>query len=104
MKWQPEPVTPKSFEIVHSPSSGLGGGAPGRTRDAGHSHSDAPGRAAGPAIWSRLKHFLNPFDGRYEALKAGPWHLIVLRDFTAGPDRRHGGHPPGHGLRHRHRV
>src|SRR5687768_18168418 len=35
-------------------------------------------------IRSRLSHFLNPFDGRYEDLKRGDWRLNVLRDFTAG--------------------
>lgn len=31
-----------------------------------------------------LKLFLNPFDARYEDLRRGPWHLVVLRDFSAG--------------------
>ena len=31
-----------------------------------------------------LKLFLNPFDARYEDLRKGPWHLTVLRDFSAG--------------------
>lgn len=31
-----------------------------------------------------LKLFLNPFDKRYEDLRAGPWHKIVFRDFSAG--------------------
>lgn len=35
-------------------------------------------------MWERLKLFLNPIDGRYEDLRKGPWHLLVLRDFTAG--------------------
>jgi len=35
-------------------------------------------------MWDRLKLFLNPFDARYEEMRAGPWHLIVLRDFSAG--------------------
>src|SRR5262245_48483047 len=35
-------------------------------------------------MWDRLKIFLNPIDGRYEALKNGPWYKNVLRDFTAG--------------------
>lgn len=35
-------------------------------------------------MWDRLKLFLNPFDARYEDLRNGPWHLVVLRDFSAG--------------------
>jgi MFS superfamily sulfate permease-like transporter len=35
-------------------------------------------------MWNRLKLFLNPFDARYEDLRNGPWHLMVLRDFSAG--------------------
>ncbi len=35
-------------------------------------------------MWDRLKLFLNPFDARYEDMKQGSWHLIVLRDFSAG--------------------
>lgn len=34
--------------------------------------------------WDRLKLFLNPFDARYEDLRRGAWHLVVLRDFSAG--------------------
>ncbi|MSP59540.1 MAG: hypothetical protein EXR72_04210 [Myxococcales bacterium] len=32
----------------------------------------------------KLKHFINPFDGRYEDLRKGNIALNVLRDFTAG--------------------
>jgi MFS superfamily sulfate permease-like transporter len=35
-------------------------------------------------MWDRLKLFLNPFDRRYEELLNKQWHLIVLRDFSAG--------------------
>jgi SulP family sulfate permease len=35
-------------------------------------------------MWDRLKLFLNPVDGRYEDMRAGPWYLVVLRDFSAG--------------------
>ena len=35
-------------------------------------------------MWDRLKLFLNPFDARYEELLNKRWHLIVLRDFSAG--------------------
>jgi SulP family sulfate permease len=35
-------------------------------------------------MWERLKLFLNPVDGRYEDMRSAPWHLVVLRDFSAG--------------------
>lgn len=35
-------------------------------------------------MWDRLKFFVNPFDRRYEDLLNKRWHLIVLRDFSAG--------------------
>ncbi|HEY8505572.1 MAG TPA: SulP family inorganic anion transporter, partial [Gemmataceae bacterium] len=35
-------------------------------------------------MWSTLKLYLNPFDGRFEDLRKGKWYLNVLRDFTAG--------------------
>jgi sulfate permease, SulP family len=35
-------------------------------------------------MWRLLKHYLNPFDGRYEDLGKGRWYLNVCRDFTAG--------------------
>jgi sulfate permease, SulP family len=35
-------------------------------------------------FWQRLRFYLTPWDGRYEDLAKGPWHLNVLRDFTAG--------------------
>lgn len=35
-------------------------------------------------MWDRLKLFLNLVDARYEDLRNGPWHLVVLRDFSAG--------------------
>lgn len=33
---------------------------------------------------SRLRYFVNPFDGRYEDLLKGDWRLNAVRDFTAG--------------------
>lgn len=44
------------------------------------------GRMARPpdTMRERLKLFLNVFDARYEDLRKGPWHLIALRDFSAG--------------------
>src|SRR5687768_13477875 len=35
-------------------------------------------------MWRTLKVYCNPFDGRYEDLREGPWYLNVFRDFTAG--------------------
>src|SRR5688572_50311 len=35
-------------------------------------------------MWSTLKYYCNPVDGRYEDLKKGNWKLNVFRDFTAG--------------------
>ena len=35
-------------------------------------------------MWDRLKHFINPFDARYEDLNRGNWPLIALRDTSAG--------------------
>src|SRR5215216_1831910 len=35
-------------------------------------------------MWDRLRFFLNPFDRRYEDLRAGTWYLNVFRDLTAG--------------------
>ncbi len=35
-------------------------------------------------MWPMLKHYCNPFDGRYEDLWKGTWYLNVFRDFTAG--------------------
>jgi MFS superfamily sulfate permease-like transporter len=35
-------------------------------------------------MWRTLKLYCNPFDGRYEDLRKGPWYLNVFRDFTAG--------------------
>ena len=35
-------------------------------------------------MWDRLKHFLNPFDARYEDLNRKNWPLIALRDASAG--------------------
>lgn len=34
-------------------------------------------------MWDRIRLFLNPFDARYEDLRAGPWR-VVMRDFSAG--------------------
>src|SRR5688572_20403618 len=41
-------------------------------------------QASHPTLADRLKHFLNPIDARYEELRPESWHLIVLRDFSAG--------------------
>src|SRR5262245_22535029 len=35
-------------------------------------------------MWSRLKLFFNPLDGRFEDLRPGTWPGVLLRDFTAG--------------------
>jgi SulP family sulfate permease len=35
-------------------------------------------------MWDRLKHFLNPFDARYEDMNRANWPLIALRDTSAG--------------------
>ncbi len=35
-------------------------------------------------MWQMLKHYCNPFDGRYEDLTKGKWYLNVCRDLTAG--------------------
>src|SRR5688572_10912439 len=35
-------------------------------------------------MWSTLKYYCNPVDGRYEDLKKGNWKLNVFRDFSAG--------------------
>ena len=35
-------------------------------------------------MWQRLKHFLNPFDARYEEMTRANWPLIALRDTSAG--------------------
>jgi SulP family sulfate permease len=35
-------------------------------------------------MWKTLKHFLNPFDGRFEDLRKGNPALNVIRDFMAG--------------------
>lgn len=45
--------------------------------------------ASAPAIQretvaSRLKHFLNPFDSRYEGMRRDNWLGVVLRDSSAG--------------------
>src|SRR5215207_6814779 len=36
------------------------------------------------SIFARLRHFLTPFDHRYEDLARGNVVLNVMRDFTAG--------------------
>src|SRR5262245_45196532 len=43
-----------------------------------------PVDAPQPSLRVRLKHFIIPVDARYEDLRKGPWHLVVLRDFSAG--------------------
>ncbi|MCK6590072.1 MAG: SulP family inorganic anion transporter [Polyangiaceae bacterium] len=48
---------------------------------------NGPQAAAVPAddtFLARLRHFIQPFDQRYEDLKKGNLHLNVLRDLTAG--------------------
>ncbi len=35
-------------------------------------------------MWDRLKHFINPFDARYEDMNRTNWPLIALRDTSAG--------------------
>ena len=35
-------------------------------------------------MWDRLKHFIKPFDARYEEMNRTNWPLIALRDTSAG--------------------
>ena len=35
-------------------------------------------------MWQRLKHFLNPFDARYEEMTRSNWLPIAVRDMSAG--------------------
>lgn len=43
-----------------------------------------PSAAANATVLGRLKHFVNPFDARYEDLQPGKWFLNIFRDFSAG--------------------
>src|SRR5689334_9563214 len=36
------------------------------------------------SISDRLKHFLNPFDARFEEMRSGNWLRVVIRDASAG--------------------
>lgn len=47
-------------------------------------HAPTAGDPSAGSLLSRLKYFLNPFDGRYEDLAKGNWKLNVFRDFMAG--------------------
>ena len=44
----------------------------------------APSLREGQSFGQLLRYYLNPFDGRFEDLRKGPWYMNVLRDFTAG--------------------
>ena len=48
---------------------------------ASHGAARAPDDAP---LFTRLRYYLNPIDGRYEDLRRGDWRLNVFRDFTAG--------------------
>jgi MFS superfamily sulfate permease-like transporter len=46
--------------------------------------TNAPSVRDTTSLWTRLKYYCTPIDGRFQDLAKGKWYLNVLRDFTAG--------------------